>query len=292
VDISYSEDTVAHKFAFVYIKALRGKLDVPTEIAKAGIDCKPIITQNASQLFLQHILQLYAQYLIARDEGENEAEVLKAWFDNFKDALKEIYDSPSLELKPDMKNLSLPDREPFALHEMSDGCKALLNIYMELVMRFETRDNTVNCMQSAIVFIDEIETHLHVALQRKVMPFLTRMFPNAQFIVTTHSPFVITSLENAIVYDLETKMTLENPFGYSYDAVVERYLDLSLYSSKIAGHFARYKELAFKPRTIEESKEFIIARFFLDRLKEDSDLYKCYHDMEAKRKKLERYDNV
>lgn len=43
----------------------------------------------------------------------------------------------------------------------------------------------------AIVLIDEIELHLHPKLQRKIMPKLSEIFPNVQFIVTTHSPQVL-----------------------------------------------------------------------------------------------------
>ena len=42
-----------------------------------------------------------------------------------------------------------------------------------------------------IVLIDEIETHLHVELQKKILPFLTNFFPNIQFVITTHSPFIL-----------------------------------------------------------------------------------------------------
>ena len=108
-----------------------------------------------------------------------------------------------MKLQRDTKNLAfkieMPGREPFSLHEMADGYKAFLEIYMEMIMRFENAEAVVEYSQPAIVFIDEIETHLHVELQKRALPFLTRLFPNVQFIVTTHSPFVITSLSKVIV---------------------------------------------------------------------------------------------
>ena len=56
-----------------------------------------------------------------------------------------------------------------------------------------------------LLLIDEIETHLHLELQKKILSFLTTLFPNIQFIVSTHSPFILNSLENAVIYDLEKK---------------------------------------------------------------------------------------
>lgn len=41
-------------------------------------------------------------------------------------------------------------------------------------------------------------------LQKQILPFLTSFFPNLQFIVTSHSPFVLNSLEDSVVFDLES----------------------------------------------------------------------------------------
>ena len=64
-----------------------------------------------------------------------------------------------------------------------------------------------------IVLIDEIETHLHLELQKLILPMLTELFPNIQFIVSTHSPFVINSIENATIFDLEKKTLVPNGLG-------------------------------------------------------------------------------
>jgi len=52
------------------------------------------------------------------------------------------------------------------------------------------------------VFIDEIDSHLHVSLQRLILPFFIESFPKVQVIVTTHSPFVLMSSRDILVYDL------------------------------------------------------------------------------------------
>jgi predicted ATPase len=202
---------------FAYLSAERSVLDSPNAIEAVEVWGKTIITRNASKDFLKYILNLYVQYLSAKDSGSPLAEIeqYKAWFDRFTQALRDIYDCQELKLKPDMKKLkflvTLPGREPFGLHEMSDGYRAFLEILMELLMRFESADGAVDYNQSAIVIIDEIETHLHVELQKRALPFLTQMFPCVQFIVSTHSPFVITSLPNAVVFDLEKREQLKNP---------------------------------------------------------------------------------
>ena len=45
------------------------------------------------------------------------------------------------------------------------------------------------------MLIDEVELHLHPRWQQRVLPDLTRTFPNAQFVVSTHSPLVLTTVE-------------------------------------------------------------------------------------------------
>jgi YD repeat-containing protein len=53
-----------------------------------------------------------------------------------------------------------------------------------------------------VVTIDEPETHLHPSMQRELLPNLLRAFPDTQFVVATHSPFVATSAPDARVYTL------------------------------------------------------------------------------------------
>lgn len=53
------------------------------------------------------------------------------------------------------------------------------------------------------VIIDEVENHLHPTMQRQVLSDLVEAFPNARFIVSTHSPLVVGSVKDSSVYVLE-----------------------------------------------------------------------------------------
>ena len=277
-------------YIFAYISVKRNVLSRPRAIKPIQISDKANIAANVSKEFLNYILGLDYQLYGAKSDSNKELEQrLTKWFDNFLAALQNIYDCKDLKLIRDTKNLSfkidMPGREPFALHEMSDGYAAFLNIIMELLMRLEEVDAVVDYQKSAIVMIDEIETHLHVEMQKRVLPFLTQMFPNVQFIVATHSPFVITSLENAIVFDLETKERLEKPSFYSYDTVVESFLDTSMYSDELKRYFTRYKELCLKERTPEENDEFLRAKAELEiRAIPSTELYIAFQKLEKERK--------
>lgn len=73
-----------------------------------------------------------------------------------------------------------------------------------------------------VALIDEIDAHLHVSLQRGIFPFLCNSFKNVQFIVTTHSPFIITSVHDAVIYDMTVPEQIGGDLSmYSYGAIVE-----------------------------------------------------------------------
>lgn len=72
-----------------------------------------------------------------------------------------------------------------------------------------------------IVLVDEIETHLHLELQKNIMPLLTAIFPNIQFIVTSHSPFILNSLKDVVIYDLEKHLLVKDGLdNVPYDGIV------------------------------------------------------------------------
>lgn len=96
---------------------------------------------------------------------------------------------------------------------------------------------------TGIVLIDELETHLHIELQKKILPFLTEFFPRLQFIVTTHSPYILNSIPNARAYDLEKHIELENLSVYSSEDLAEAYFDTDEYSEVLKEKLEKYKEL-------------------------------------------------
>jgi predicted ATP-binding protein involved in virulence len=84
----------------------------------------------------------------------------------------------------------------FGFNQLSDGYSAIIDFVSDLILKMQTPDSLTRFYEKeGIVLIDEIETHLHIELQRLILPFLTKVFPNIQFIVTTHSPFVLSSIK-------------------------------------------------------------------------------------------------
>jgi predicted ATPase len=175
--------------------------------------------------------------------------------------LQELYEEPKLELKEDLANFNLfihiPDKKPFAIDQASDGFASLINIYMAIALLSALINGTIDYRIPAIVLIDELEAHLHVSLQKRIFPILVRIFPNAQFMVSTNSPFIIIALENAIVFDIEKKKSLERASFYSYTTIVESYFCTKQHSQFLQEYLVRYREMALKKnRTRKEKAEF------------------------------------
>jgi chromosome segregation ATPase len=76
--------------------------------------------------------------------------------------------------------------------ELSDGYQAMLVVVLDLMLRYAYLFLEGDPLAgSALVGIDEIDLHLHPRWQRTVLPQLTELFPNTQFVLTTHSPIVV-----------------------------------------------------------------------------------------------------
>jgi predicted ATP-binding protein involved in virulence len=91
------------------------------------------------------------------------------------------------------------------INQLSDGEKGLLALAADLARRLAIANpGLADPLQgTGVVLIDEIELHLHPKWQREIIPALTRTFPNCQFIVTTHSPQVISEVKPEGIYILE-----------------------------------------------------------------------------------------
>ncbi len=216
-------------------------------------------------LFHQYMVHLKTQQAYARNEGDMAVvDRIQEWFDRFVGALRILLDDDMIRLEYDYKEYDFKihesGRNPFGLEELSDGYSSVIQIVSDLILRMDKNwlsgDEISKYDIEGIVLVDEIETHLHIGLQKKIMPFLTEFFPRLQFIVTTHSPYILNSLSNAKVYDLENCIELEDLSAYSSDDLAEGYFGADEYSEKLKQKVYRYQDLKEKPDlTAEEYAE-------------------------------------
>lgn len=90
------------------------------------------------------------------------------------------------------------NKQSIAVDLLSDGFKSIFQIIIAVMrMLFEnSNEDKLFYLNSGIVLIDEIDCHIHPRWQKSIMPSMTELFPNCQFIVTTHSPYIIESVQD------------------------------------------------------------------------------------------------
>lgn len=226
------------KFILAYFDAKRNpSIEIPNSVPKIQLNTCYKINENIGNVFLKYLVYLKTQQSFARNENDEQiVDKIEKWFINFENALKNLFEDESIKLIFEYKDLNFKirqnNREDYGFDVLSDGYSAVLDIVMNLILRMEDEKKTSYDLEG-IVIIDEVETHLHIELQKKIMPFSTSFFPNIQFIVSTHSPFVLNSIDNSAIYDLEKNLRVENLSGYAYDGIVESYFDIDKYSSTI-----------------------------------------------------------
>ena len=95
------------------------------------------------------------------------------------------------------------DGEERRLNELSSGFASLIKIVQAIVAGYSFFTNADDIENVAgYVLIDEIESHLHIQWQTKILPLLTEIFPHTYFIITTHSSLILTQLINGAAYNL------------------------------------------------------------------------------------------
>ena len=119
------------------------------------------------------------------------------------------------------------------IFQLSTGQTSLLNLFLSILRDFSSSGSTFTSTNDVrgIVVIDEIDLHLHAVQQYEVLPKLIRMFPNVQFIATTHSPLFVLGMHQVFgesgfaLYGLPEGVEISpeefSEFGDAYNAFTE-----------------------------------------------------------------------
>ena len=263
------------EFIIAYYPAERQyKISNEKHIEKVVFQDKYAIDDNPGKYFVKYLLDMKSSQALYATSGKHErADEISRWFENFDRILKRIFDNQSVHLEFDIETYAFhimeEGREPFAFDALSSGYAAVLDIVTDLMMRMEHKAKNKYDLEG-IVLIDEIEAHLHLSLQKNILPILTELFPNIQFIVSTHSPFILNSISNVVIYDLENKTLVNTEEGLSnipYEGVVEGYFGASQLSDELKKKFARYQELYGKEKlTDDDVSEIMHLESYLDKI--------------------------
>jgi predicted ATP-binding protein involved in virulence len=190
-------------------------------------------------------------------------------------------------------------KEILSLEQLSGGYRVMLSLVMDLARRLAQANphREEQAIESeAIVLIDEIDLHLHPTWQQRVLVDLMNTFPNTQFIVTTHSAPVLTTIKSeniVLLYYQEGKLVANSPTSNTYGAQVGRVLnEIMEAEQRPPAEFNEFTQLLEQYRELikrdeGEGEEALKLRYQLNRLSaSDPELLKA--DMEIRRRRVLR----
>ncbi|MCB0294831.1 MAG: AAA family ATPase [Calditrichaeota bacterium] len=233
---------------FTYYPVNRAVLDIPLRIrAKHRFD---LLATYDGSLSGGANFRTFFEWFREREDLENELRrdqqsLFSEVADNqFPDPQLEAVRSALLQFMPEFSNLTVR-RNPLRMevdkngkrltvNQLSDGEKCLMAMVGDLARRLAianpARSNSLD--GQGIILIDELDLHLHPKWQRMVVPRLLEVFPHCQFILTTHSPHIITHIQpyNLFLLKLrDTGVSAEHPsesYGKNVDRVLEDLMEL------------------------------------------------------------------
>ncbi|MGB0922652.1 MAG: AAA family ATPase [Pseudoalteromonas shioyasakiensis] len=226
-----------------------------------------------SSLFEQFLVtnkanQAFSESAKINNDPEEAARIDK-WFIKLETDLRILFEDRDLKLvfKSDSFSFEIhqPHKEPYTFQTLSSGFSSIMAVYADLITKVSLRSIDPEKL-TGVVLIDEIDAHLHVSLQKRILSFLTQAFPRVQFIVSTHSPFVVSSVDDAIIYDLSKREQVEDLSMYSYESVLEGLFGVLPISSLLQQNIEALAELIDKPKI--DVKE---VQSLLDKLPSDED---------------------
>lgn len=235
IDFSKSDDSI-----FSFFKAHRKVVlrDVNT-VSKESFFTKDLITKKNSDEFIGYFKQYLVNkkvyeafdFMKTRGKHTNQNQI---FFENLTGILRNVLNDKKLTLEFNQEifefYLVLGDSRRITFNQLSEGFSAFMNILMDLLMRVDLirkAKQDYSYEPCGIVIIDEPETHLHLNLQYEILPLINNLFPKIQLIIATHSPAIISSLLNSIVYDITSKKELESiVIGSSYSELMIKHFGL------------------------------------------------------------------
>lgn len=159
-----------------------------------------------TKIVLQWIANTLAKEALAKNQSDSKgANKFRLAITSLEKVISNITDKNiRFLLEYDPLNVGIEvNTERLNFNQLPDGLKSIISWIADLLMRMDRVkwiDDIPVFERNFILFLDEIEVHLHPAWQRKILPAVQKLFPNAQIFISTHSPFVVGSVDGAWIH--------------------------------------------------------------------------------------------
>lgn len=153
------------------------------------------------------LLSLYSKRAIAKERRESSIRYTES-FDALERGLRCVYGndlSIVVDIEPNFQPGLRLGNKVLNFSQIPDGLKATLGWMADFMMRSESQtwDPKLGNRRPGLLLFDEIEGFLHPLWQRRLLPAMREALPETQAIVTSHSPFVISSSAHSVIHVLK-----------------------------------------------------------------------------------------
>lgn len=293
---------------FAYYGAGRGVFDVPARKRGFGKHFTRFDSLKGC-LESRTNFRSFVEYFYSLEEIENNKQKEARSFDLEIPELKAIREAVN-KMVPDFSNprgaypagINLDwqqgeVKKTLRIEQLSDGYRTTLAMVMDIASRMaEANPEMSNPLEShGVVMIDEVDLHLHPGWQQTILLDLMRTFPNVQFIVSTHSPQVISSVKPQClrVIDWQEGKPILVPIAFSEGAEAQQVLldVLGLESPRVEAleivkMLEQYQALVRQDKW--DSKEALEMRQTLDKWGAEHEPELARLDMDIRMKEWER----
>jgi predicted ATP-binding protein involved in virulence len=160
-------------------------------------------------------------------------------------------------------------KESIPIEALSEGFKSTLVWLFDAIIRIVEKGGSLENAPdiTGIILLDEVDLHLHPTWQRTILQSVETLFPNIQFIVTTHSPFVVQSAKKECLIALEMEKGSDNVIAVdknitselSYDSIVQEIFNIPFpFSREIEQKMDEYREMEY---AIRDNKDVDMKKF-------------------------------
>ncbi len=214
----------------VFYGVHRAVMDIPLRIRKRHT-FDILSTYDSSSLGAKSDFRLFFEWFRNREDIENEIRLDLEYHHEdtqlraVRTAVERLTGFSGLRVRRSPLRMEVQKSgQTLNVAQLSDGEKCLFALVGDLARRLAVANpGYSNPLEGhGVVLIDEIDLHLHPEWQHKIIPNLLETFPNCQFIVTTHSPQVLSHIksENIRLLDqTEDGVKVSEPDGtYGHDS--------------------------------------------------------------------------
>ena len=262
------EDEHANLPVVVYYPVNRAVLDIPLRIRTRHRFDDRLVAYDQALSGEGRSFRVFFEWFREREDLENERRVDEL---GFRDPQLRAVRRAIRRLLPGFRKLKVrrsplrmvveKNGEELIVNQLSDGEKCTLAMAGDLARRMAIANPSMEdpLETEAVVLIDEIDLHLHPEWQRRIVPALAKTFTNTQFLLSTHSPAILSQLTPNSIWimgNTESGIVANRPedaYGQTVNRILEDIMGVPARPREIEDELGRLY-VAIEEKDMEKAK--------------------------------------